>query len=310
MSLNQLLQFAIPHCDQQALREDAEAVNSGHTATRIKPLSPEEAEWLRQALESVTGPSETEQMKDSVKTLRDPQASEDDQHTALENLQLLLENLDNAGDFHKIGGYELMKDLLVSSHPDFRMYACWIMGGAVQNHPEVQERVLSAGFMEKFIELLRNDTEVDVKTKALFAISGLVRGCPPGEERFVTLSGMDSLCAALDNHNHAFFRKLVFFLQYLLSADAVHHVQHRRALITSGHLQHLIHALSMDDVDIVEKSLHVLLTLIITTTNALDIESLCKAGLKEQLTNLLSHSDNHVKSLAKTLLENISKRKQ
>jgi hypothetical protein len=74
-------------------------------------------------------------------------------------------------DFHKIGGFCILRPSLDSSHGSLRWRAAEIIAELTQNNPYCQKRVLEAGLLPVLLSLVDTDDNQQVRIKALYALS-------------------------------------------------------------------------------------------------------------------------------------------
>jgi hypothetical protein len=114
-------------------------------------------------------------------TSPDESISLEERLTAFDNFEQLIESLDNANNLSNLSLWTPLIELLSHSDPDFRRYAAWCVGTAVQNNAPSQERFLTAGGVPKLVALAAGEDEKDaqVKRKAVYALSSAVRNYQP-----------------------------------------------------------------------------------------------------------------------------------
>lgn len=117
---------------------------------------------------------------------------------ASEEVQDHCEDIDVACDLSKVGGLPpVLVTLRDSPHPSLRALAASLVATVVQNNPKAQSALLDAGALQAVLHSARHDADVGVRSKALLAISCLVRGCPPAVTAFRLGDGFGALRAAL-----------------------------------------------------------------------------------------------------------------
>lgn len=170
-NLNDLLKWSIENS------ANPEGLASAPPSENVRNLDPE----LLNAL--MGGPSDAELMKAAmdVITSPDPEISHESRVTAFDNFEQLIESLDNANNMSNLALWTPLVELLSHEHPDFRRYAAWCLGTAVQNNAPSQERLLAAGGVPKLVAMAAGDDEKDdkVKRKAMYALSSAVRNYQP-----------------------------------------------------------------------------------------------------------------------------------
>jgi hypothetical protein len=126
-------------------------------------------------------------MRDMVTQISDfanSSVTDEDLESALERLQELVEQVDNAGNLHAMGGLRPLLELAVSADrgESLRTLALWTLGVAVQNNPPVQDDLHRLGGVRSLLGRLSvcgsssvDSAGIDYCGKLLFAISGLVK---------------------------------------------------------------------------------------------------------------------------------------
>lgn len=99
-------------------------------------------------------------------------------------------------DLHKIGGLPTLLSLMASPHPPLRWRAAEITATCMANNPPVQRWFMEGGALPHLLGLL-SDSNVVVQTKAVLAVSALVRHYDPGLEAFRLAGGLQKLLALL-----------------------------------------------------------------------------------------------------------------
>ncbi|KAL9714949.1 hsp70 nucleotide exchange factor fes1 [Leucoagaricus gongylophorus] len=97
-------------------------------------------------IDTILGKSDAEQMKEDVDVGSDRSKSEDERVAALDHLEMLVEQIDNANDLEKLGLWPALISLLDSpeSSTEIKVLVLWVIGTAIQNNPQAQD-VVSVG---------------------------------------------------------------------------------------------------------------------------------------------------------------------
>ncbi|XP_072281538.1 hsp70-binding protein 1 isoform X2 [Pyxicephalus adspersus] len=231
-----------PHNLQGLLHMAIEAGTESATPGQAEQMSEERRQWLQQAMSSAFAGQvdEVQQIKACLQQLNTDtnyEDGDDQKEQALELLADLCENLDNASDFCKLGGMELLLNRYLNCpEAELRWRAADLVGICSQNVPFVQERALCLGAMNKLLQLLDLDTSEQVRIKALFAISCLVREQEAGLSEFVQKDGFSVLMRAMQNDVEKLKIKSAFLLQNLLCS----HPEHKGTLCSMGMVQQLV----------------------------------------------------------------------
>jgi len=152
---------------------------------------------------------EVKKMKEDVEALRNAARGETTSEEDGERLEMVLEdlierveNVDNAGDLHTIGGMEALIGTMKCSRASVRALAAEALATTTQNHPKAQKHALEEGAMGVLIEAAISGADDEVRGKALFALSSLTRGCDDAQRAF-SLGGGAAACAKLIGHDGA-----------------------------------------------------------------------------------------------------------
>ncbi|XP_062918428.1 hsp70-binding protein 1 isoform X3 [Mobula hypostoma] len=248
-----------PNNLQGLLRLAVEAGSVGDTAPELQPMPEERRQWLQDALSDAFNGhlDEIKQLKDCLEILKempeDDTGDDERRWNALDTVADLCENLDNAGDFCKLAGMQLVvSNFLECLDPELRWRTAHLIGTCSQNNPFVQEHVLNLGTMPKLLDLLNSDNNDMVRIKALFAISCLVREQEAGLREFVDHDGFSVLMRAMQSNVEKLKVKAAFLLQNLLinspehkggvsCTDAVpHQLNFANVLCSMGMVQQLV----------------------------------------------------------------------
>lgn len=175
----------------------------------------------------------------------------------LDELQEHVESIDMANDLHSIGGLVPLLGYLKNSHANIRAKAAEVVSTIVQNNPRSQQLVMEANGLESLLSNFTSDPDVVVRTKALGAISSLIRYNKPGIFAFRLANGYAGLREALSSENVRFQRKALNLIHYLL-----HENRSDSTIVTElGFPRILMHLASSDNSDVREAALSGLLEL-------------------------------------------------
>lgn len=176
--------------------------------------------------------TEAQQMQGLLARLVDPAGaggamSVEEQVEVMEGLEFYVTTVHNAEDFAAMGGLTAMA--LLTNSSDFRIAstAAWVLGTAVKGAPAVQAVALKDGTMPALYNLLRDSLahakneyalagttpegaeavkhvealgrSLKVVSKAVYALGGLLRYCPEGQQQFADTGGMALLAEAVES---------------------------------------------------------------------------------------------------------------
>ncbi|KAI8981677.1 armadillo-type protein [Mycotypha africana] len=155
---------------------------------------------------------------------------------------------------------------LASEHPEVRKGTAWVCGTAVQNNPEAQKAFLDNQGLEPLLKLLKDENK-EVRSKALYAVSGFLKHFAPGVAAFDQLNGFTTLHDMLKDPeiDPNMLRKVVFLYNSLIFDDQSIGLTQR--FLEDGTFEDLQKVLvkytkEQDDEDMVEKTLRTIHTLV------------------------------------------------
>ena len=161
-------------------------VQGSAKAEQLKRAWLERQKELKQAMESMTKPAE--HMAELAKRIKEfiEGGSADGVEQTLDELESLLSDVDNARDFHTIGGWPVLTALLAPEHSShLRAKAALAVGTAVKNSYDYQlwvlERRNNASSLDLLLDMLEPQYESaesneETHRRALYALSSAARG--------------------------------------------------------------------------------------------------------------------------------------
>lgn len=300
--MNTLLNWALIHSDPAVLRERAAEIESGESKPKYQLP---DRKWIDLLLKS-----DAEKMKDELKIFQDPNASLKEREDALEELESLVQQIDNACDLHKIGGLVPIVNALNNEPPSIQMRCAWILGTCVQNNPTVQKLFMELSVVQPLLSLFTNTQDPDVRAKTVYAISGFLKNYKEGVEHFAQFNGIALLSKVLATKELASKRKIIFLFTQLMKE----HRYLQDVLRESGALQLIANQLNEEqDLDLHEKALQALFEIL--QGNAHNIQLALDIDLPERLRQFeqtLKKEDNEdlfalIQNIQNLLRENSTK---
>ncbi|KAF2288654.1 hypothetical protein GH714_009994 [Hevea brasiliensis] len=166
-------------------------------------LSEEDRKWFMEAMQAQSV-DVIKRMKEITLVMQTPEQVLEAQRVTpadiedmLEELQEHVESIDMANDLHSIGGLVPLLGYLKNSHANIRAKAADVVTTIVQNNPRSQQLVMEANGLEPLLSNFTSDPDVTVRTKALGAISSLIRHNKLGITAFRLANGYAGLRDAL-----------------------------------------------------------------------------------------------------------------
>ncbi|XP_057470719.1 uncharacterized protein LOC130759590 [Actinidia eriantha] len=226
-------------------------------------LSEEDKKWFMEALQAQTV-DVIKRMKEITLVMQTPEqvleeqgVTASDLEDMLDELQEHVEAIDMANDLNSMGGLVPLLGYLKNSHANIRAKAADVVTTIVQNNPRSQQLVMEANGLESLLSNFTLDHDVTARTKALGAISSLIRHNKPGIAAFRLANGYAALRDALSSENVRFQRKALNLLQYLM-----HENQFDCNVVTElGFPRIMMHLASSKDSELREAALRCLLEL-------------------------------------------------
>lgn len=226
-------------------------------------LSEEDRRWFMEAMQSQTV-DVIKRMKEITLVMQTPEqvlesqgVTPQDIEDMLDELQEHVESIDMANDLHSIGGLVPLLGYLKNSHSNIRAKAAEVVTTIVQNNPRSQQLIMEANGLEPLLSNFASDPDVTVRTKALGAISSLIRHNKPGIVAFRLANGYAALRDALGSENVKFQRKALNLIQYLLNENA----SDCNVVRDLGFPRIILHLASSEDPNVREAALRGLLEL-------------------------------------------------
>ncbi|KAF8346515.1 adenyl-nucleotide exchange factor [Amanita rubescens] len=170
-------------------------------------------------IDMILGRPDSQLMKESLAIALDENRSEDDRIDALDQFEMLIEQIDNANNLQKLQLWEPLQSLLISdnSSPEIKTAVLWIIGTALQNNPAAQDDYMQYHPLPALLNFLTPAARSTLKTrsKAMYALSGLLKHNAPAVDALSSL-GWTTLRDALQDPDISVRRKTIFLLSALL----------------------------------------------------------------------------------------------
>ncbi|UTT89579.1 hypothetical protein NDA17_004089 [Ustilago hordei] len=168
--------------------------------------------------DAIMGKSEAVMMREELTTATTPSLPLSDRITALDNFEMLIEQIDNANNITSMNMWQPIISLLGASEPEIQSAAAWIVGTAVQNNDKAQVAVLQYDTVRALVHLLQSGKE-EVRRKGMYALSSLLKHNPMAMHQFVKIDGWKVLRDALIDPDINLRRKTAFLINALLLQD-------------------------------------------------------------------------------------------
>ncbi len=108
---------------------------------------------------AIMGKSEAQMMSEELACAMDTSRTIEDRCTALDNFEMLIEQIDNANNITNMKMWQPIISLLSANEAEIQSAAAWIVGTAVQNNDKAQVAVLEYGVVQGLVEMLQSERE-------------------------------------------------------------------------------------------------------------------------------------------------------
>ena len=192
------LQGLLKFCLEQTAAEDA-------PASTAKEMDPEKKQFLEKVLNATQSFDPVKELKKAMDLLVSKVDEVSSMDSSNASHSTLLEEIDNivdcgiidligsadfANDFFKMGGVDVINKCLACPVPEVQVKGFDILAEAVQNNPYAQSVVLDTDLLRRMTGILDDSSKEEVvRTKALYAISCLIRENAMAADQFQTGSG-------------------------------------------------------------------------------------------------------------------------
>ncbi|CAF0785493.1 unnamed protein product [Brachionus calyciflorus] len=280
--LQNVLKFSASHTEQTNTDDE--------TKNEKREISPERRKWLSEALDSMSI-NPIDEIKKCLKVLESSDETEERRIEALETLRDWCEDINFAIDFHKLTEYNILTSLLNDKNPEIKALCCELIGTLAQNNPYCQETLLNAKFMPIILYKLDKDSD-NVKVKALFALSCLVRDYEIGQNKLLEGNALDILIRTLDTSVEKLKIKCCFLISSICNNSAIKNALTERKLI-----KNLVNLYQENDHDIHEHILSAINILIDNNPKAIQQAKEMEVNFKHILNNriqLIKGDERHL----------------
>ncbi|KAL4136961.1 hypothetical protein PRIC2_000489 [Phytophthora ramorum] len=218
-----------PKVEGMDIHEAHEKLSPAEFRQQIVTLWKKRQAELKEALESLQDDAKYlgklfEQFKEAEQN-----GDTEGQLSVLEVLEWEVQDLDKTHVFNFIGGFGIIAEYLNSTILPIRAHAAWVVGSAAKNYKDGQEWAIDAGVMPKLVDSLTLEVPsseaeakdvLEVKKKAIYALSSIVRSNERGQRLFSLHKGPELLAGLFDDAHPAKLQLKVLLFVYDLLAEA------------------------------------------------------------------------------------------
>ncbi|KAG0706248.1 armadillo-type protein [Suillus ampliporus] len=170
-------------------------------------------------IDHILGKPDAQLMKEALQIGVDETQAEDDRLKALDDLEMLVQNIDNANDLKKLKMWEPLHGLLLASGTSdaLKMQTLWIIGTALQNNPAAQLAYVDLEPLPALVRSLSPSyNSAETRSRAVYALSGLLKLNAVAVQQMSAAGGWSALRTSLEDSEIRVRRKTAFLLNTLL----------------------------------------------------------------------------------------------
>ncbi|KAF9646148.1 nucleotide exchange factors-like protein [Thelephora ganbajun] len=170
-------------------------------------------------IDYILGKPDAVLMKDGLEVALDENRDEDARIQALDDFEMLVEQIDNANDLTKLKMWDPLQSLLTSqnSSDEIKLQTLWIIGTAVQNNPSAQNSYLDLDPVPVVLSFLSPTVRsAQLRSKAVYTLSGLCKHNSRAVKQLDKSGGWEALSTALEDSDITVRRKVAFLLNTLM----------------------------------------------------------------------------------------------
>ncbi|ODV74297.1 Hsp70 nucleotide exchange factor FES1 [Cyberlindnera jadinii NRRL Y-1542] len=201
-------------------------------------------------------------MKEAIAVVQSEEAELETKLTALENFEMLIENLDNANNIENMKMWDAIIDLLsLEKELELQQLACSIVGTAVQNNDKSQADFTK--YPQGVPSLIALAHKKESRLKSLYALSSLIRNNTKAYESFDEHKGWELIGPILsddETDNKTKLRSLSLLSSILSSGKQEDVWDHIRQYDIVIKLASLIS--KENDISLVDKAINIIVELI------------------------------------------------
>lgn len=263
--------------------------------SHFSPMDEERRRFLAEAMASITVDL-TEVLKNSIEVLTNTirmqsiQLGEplpDEVEKAFTVLLDVVDDIDIANDFFKMGGFAMFPICYGSGNDQVRAYASRVLAEICQNNPFCQTKALEFGLVKILINLSQSERG-DPLAKCVYAMSCCCRDFEAACRELISQGGCEILAHLLQAPESAVRTKAAFFVRYLCR----HHNDTKERFIENNVIETIAAEINNCHDQATEHLLDVLLALLDgSDPSTIPQFTSSTIGLKTIIENHLRHPD-------------------
>ncbi|KAJ2741805.1 hsp70 nucleotide exchange factor fes1 [Coemansia sp. BCRC 34301] len=182
-----------------------------HDGSRSEPQKLDPA-----VIDAILGKPASVQMTECLDAVEHPQTPSAARVVALDDLEMLVGNIDNATNIDALKLWPRLAALYTDADSHVRAGTLWVSATALQHNQRAQAAFSKHSLLAPVLQVLDTDDDVGVRAKALLCVSAYVRANPAGLAEFVALDGLALLLRALEGGSASHVQRVLFLLGALV----------------------------------------------------------------------------------------------
>jgi len=183
------------------------------------PIDEERKKWLEEAIQNWKDNDPVKIMNELTHFILEDSTSDENKEAALEQLNGYCEDIDMANDFVKLGGLKMIEHLFKNGGAEIRWRAADVFATCVQNNPVSQEAAMKIEFVPTLLSFIDNDAHEQVKIKAFYALSCLIRENLQCSQIISKYDGFSVFVRAIQSDIEKLQLKVAFMLQAICETE-------------------------------------------------------------------------------------------
>ncbi|GAA6002264.1 hypothetical protein JCM10207_003153 [Rhodosporidiobolus poonsookiae] len=219
-----LLRWGIENAQPGAIKDMAEQVEAGrrpdlNTDILKSMMGVSDADRMLECIQVIEGHWVDRDGTGEVKNSSD--ITDDDRYRAWDDLEMLIEDLDNANNLKAMNLWAPIVKHLTDADDEVVKRACWVCGTAVQNNPSSQNAFLETDPLPTISSLVASTSaSAGTRAKAMYCLSSTLKHSEPAVQRFGELDGFSTLTQTLQDPSLTLRAKTAFLLSQLMSQSS------------------------------------------------------------------------------------------
>ncbi|EPY53572.1 hsp70-like protein [Schizosaccharomyces cryophilus OY26] len=190
----------------------------GGSANPPPPSNPQNLDTS--VLDHIFGSNPADEMRHAMDGIEDESVPLDQKEIAFDNLEMLVEQIDNANNLKPLQMWPRLLKQLDSPEPSLRKLTAWVIATAVQNNPRSQNDLIENDGLTKLFASLDKEDSDEAKNKILYAITSELKHNEPGVLALDNIeNAWDQLDAILTLKHSNMTKRVIFFFNSLLIQD-------------------------------------------------------------------------------------------